>query len=209
MKHYILMADIVSSSEKDQHQLMIDFKDIVNEINTLYSEETLSPLTITLGDEFQCVVKDLISSINIILHLEESIIHKKLNFNLRYILNQGEIETPINKNIAYEMLGSGLTDARNLLNESKSNKFRFRISIENNFKNEILNNAFLIFENITEKWNIKNDFEIVSNFLKFEDYKIVSEKMNKTRSQIWKREKTLNIQSYNSVKHIIRLTSKI
>lgn len=202
------MADIVASSEKNQNQLMIDFKELANEINTTYSKEILSPLTITLGDEFQCVLKDLLSSINIILHIEESIIHKKLNFNLRYILNQGEIETPINKNIAYEMLGSGLTDARYKLNESKNDKFRFSISIENKFQNEILNNAFLIFENIIDRWDVEKDYEIVSNFLKHKDYKIVSEIMNKTRSQLWKREKTLNIQSYNSVKDIIQLTSK-
>lgn len=33
MKHYILMADIIASSEKDQNQLMIDFKSLANEIN--------------------------------------------------------------------------------------------------------------------------------------------------------------------------------
>ncbi len=209
MKQYILMADIVNSSEKIQNQLMIDFKELIKEINESYTNEILSPLTITLGDEFQCVLKNLFSSIKIVLHLEESIIHKKLGFKLRYILHQGNIETPINKDIAYAMLGSGLTEARSNLNDSKkNNKFRFNISIENNLQNDILVNAFKILENIIEKWDSKKDYETVSNFLKFLDYKLVSEAMNKTRSQIWKREKTLNIESYTSIKNIIQLISK-
>lgn len=202
------MADIIASGEKNQNQLMEDFKELIREVNNSYKDEILSPLTITLGDEFQCVLKDLIASTNIILNLEESIIHKKLGFQLRYMLNEGNIETPINKNIAHEMLGSGLTNARQILNDSKHDKFRFAISIENKLQNDILINAFKIFENITEKWNVKKDYETVSNFIKYKDYKIVSETMNKTRSQLWKREKTLNIESYNSIKSIIRLITK-
>lgn len=208
VKHYILMADIVNSSEKIQNQLMIDFKELINEINESCSREILSPLTITLGDEFQCVLKDLFSSINVILQIEESIIHKNLNFQLRYVLHQGNIETPINKEIAYAMLGSGLTDARSKLNDIKNYKFRFNISIENKLQNDILINAFKILENITEKWDSKKDLETVSNFLKLKDYKLVSETMNKTRSQLWKRERSLNIESYNSIKNIIQLISK-
>ena len=208
MKQFILMADVISSGQKKQNQLMVDFKDLVHEINHTYKSEILSPLTITLGDEFQGIPKDLATSIKIILSLEENIIHKKLNFQLRYILHQGEIETPINTEIAYEMLGSGLTNARLMLNDLKEEKFRFKIAIENKLQNNVLNNAFKIFENIVQKWNLKSDFELVSNFIKFHDYKVVAEKLKKTRSQIWKREKTLNIESYNATKNIIQLITE-
>lgn len=208
MKHFILMADVISSGEKDQNQLMIDFKNVVKEVNEFYKDVILSPLTITLGDEFQGVLKDLTASIGIIIALEEQIISNKLNFKLRYVLNQGEIETPINNNIAYEMLGSGLTEARFILNDSKNQKFRFGISIENKLQNDILINAFRIFESITQKWDVDRDYELVSNFIRFSDYKIVAEKVKKTRSQVWKREKNLNIESYNSVKRIIQLITE-
>lgn len=208
MKQFVLMADVIASGEKDQNQLMIDFKELVHEINEAYKKQIISPLTITLGDEFQGIVKDLVASAEIIIALEESIIHKKLNFQLRYVLNQGEIETPINNHIAYEMLGSGLTDARFELNNLKKEKSRFGISIENKLQSDVLNNAFKIFDNIVQKWDLRSDYELVSNFIKFKDYKIIAETMNKTRSQIWKREKTLNIESYNSVKKIILLITE-
>jgi hypothetical protein len=202
------MADVISSGKKDQNQLMTDFKELIHEINQLYKNDILSPLTITLGDEFQGVLKDLATSVKIILSLEENSIHKKLNFQLRYILHQGEIETQINTDIAYEMLGSGLTDARAKLNNLKSDKSKFGVSIENTLQNDILNNAFLIFESITQKWDLESDYDLVSNFITLDDYKIVAEKLDKTRSQIWKRKKTLNIESYNATKKIIQLITE-
>lgn len=105
------------------------------------------------------------------------------------------------------MLGSGLTEARYKLNESKNDRFRFNISIDDNFKKDVLNNAFIILENVIDKWNLKKDYETVSLFLKYKDYKLVSKFMNKTRSQLWKREKTLNIGSYYSAKNIIELVT--
>ena len=208
MKQYILMADIVASGDKNQKQLMKDFKELIKEINVKHVNGILSPLTITLGDEFQCVLKDLSTSIHIIFDLEELKIHKKLDFRLRYILNQGAIETPINRKIAYGMLGAGLTEAREKLTAYKHNKHRFLISIENKVQEEMLMNAFKIVENIIDKWDIEKDYEIVSNFIKLKDYKLVSGAIHKTRSQVWKREKTLNIELYDSIKNIIHLTIK-
>jgi hypothetical protein len=138
------MADIISSGEKKQKQLMSEFKLLINEVNKNNENNILSPLTITLGDEFQGVIKDILTSTNIILEIEESIIKNKFNFKLRYILNEGDIDTPINRDIAYEMLGSGLTDARYKLNELKNHKERFIISLENKLQKNILINAFKI-----------------------------------------------------------------
>lgn len=208
MNYFIIMADIISSSDKNQKQLMSDFKNVVLEINDIYKTELLSPLTITLGDEFQCVIKTLSSSTEIIIAMEELLLHKKLNFKLRYVLNQGSIETEINSSIAYEMLGSGLTNARKKLNQLKIEKKKFLISINDLSKNDILNNAFSIYENLTSKWDVNKDYEIVSYFIKFKDYKKVAMQLNRTRSIIWKREKTLNIEAYFSIKEIIKITSK-
>lgn len=207
MKQFILMADIIDSGKKDSNLLMENFKTLIKEINNSNANDILSPLTITLGDECQGVIKDLSTSIRMILNIEENIIHNRYNFKLRYVLNEGEIETPINQKIAYEMLGNGLTEARFKLNNLKNDKFRFYISIQNKLQNQILIDAFIIYENIVEKWNINKDYESVSNFIKYEDYKIISNMMGKTRSLIWKREKSLNIESYNSIKNIIKNVS--
>jgi hypothetical protein len=208
MKHYILMADIIESGDRPQNILMQNFEELIKKVNKTFKNTILSPLTITLGDEFQGVISNLTTAVNLIICLEEEIVHQHYNFQLRYVLNYGEIETPINKHLAYGMLGKGLTQARNKLNEIKSQKIRYNISLENQNQQQILSEAFKIFGNIREKWSVEKDYELVSNFLKFEDYKAVSLAMKKNRSLIWKREKSLNMESYKAIKHIILITTQ-
>lgn len=203
------MCDVLNSREKNQKNLIEDFRNCTTYINNKYKKNILSPLTITLGDEFQGVINHLSNSIKIIIELEEFIIKNNFPMKLRYVLYFGEIETEINSNIAYEMLGNGLTDSRRIINNMKEKDSRFYIDTKEESKNSILNNGFNIFQNIVDKWKIEKDYEIINSLIEFKDYKIVSEKLNKNRSLVWKREKNLNISSYTSAKEILLVISNI
>ena len=203
------MCDVLNSREKNQKNLIEDFRNCTTYINNKYKKNILSPLTITLGDEFQGVINHLSNSIKIIIELEEFIIKNNFPMKLRYVLYFGEIETEINSNIAYEMLGNGLTDSRRIINNMKEKDSRFYIDTKEESKNSILNNGFNIFQNIVDKWKIEKDYEIINSLIEFKDYKIVSEKLNKYRSLVWKREKNLNISSYTSAKEILLVISNI
>ena len=203
------MCDVLNSREKNQKNLIEDFRNCTTYINNKYKKNILSPLTITLGDEFQGVIKNLSNSIKIIVELEEFIIKNNFPMKLRYFLYFVEIETEINSNIAYEMLGNGLTDSRRIINNMKEKDSRFYIDTKEESKNSILNNGFNIFQNIVDKWKIEKDYEIIYSLIEFKDYKIVSEKLNKNRSLVWKRERNLNISSYTSAKEILLVISNI
>ena len=204
MKHYILMCDIIGSRKQEDVQLMENFKKCTSFINSTYCTRILSPLTITLGDEFQGVIKDLESLVEIIIGIEEYLIDQHVDFKLRYVGYFGEIGTEINRVNAHEMLGKGLTDARKILNQLKKEPKRFVFQIENDLNNLVLNEGFNIFQNIVDKWKIQEDHELISNLIHFEDYKIVASTLNKNRSLVWKREKTLNISTYLSIKNILK-----
>jgi hypothetical protein len=203
MKNYILMCDVIGSRFENQSQLIVEFKSCTQYINIKYARQILSPLTITLGDEFQGVISDLNTVIEIIIDLEEYIIENNFGFKLRYAMVYGQIDTKINKEIAYEMLGEGLTNARFLINQLKKSENRFYLSLDHEETNIMLNNGFSILQSIIDEWNIKKDFELISNLIKFKDYKIVAEMMNKERSLIWKREKSLKMKSYFAIKTIL------
>jgi len=209
MKHYILMSDIIGSRNAPAHFVIKDFKRCTAFINQKYCQDVLSPLTITLGDEFQGVISNLESSINIIIDLEEFIIANNLSLKLRYVLVYGDIETEINNKIAFGMLGKGLTDARTILNNSKGLENRFHINVSREARNIIFNHAFNIFQNVVDRWRIEKDHKVISSFISNPDYKVVARELNKNRSLMWKREKTLNISSYLSVKEIIKTTTQI
>jgi hypothetical protein len=71
------MADIITSSNNaKQASLMKEFKQLVKKLNSTFSENVLSPLTITLGDEFQGVIKDISSAVTLIIFAEEQIIKR-------------------------------------------------------------------------------------------------------------------------------------
>jgi hypothetical protein len=205
MEHnnYILMADIIGSRNSNQTRLMDSFQSVVNYINQSENKNILSPITITLGDEFQGVVKDLPAALHIILRIEEQIITSGSDFKLRYVLLQGEIETKINPQIAYGMMGSGLTDAREHLLELKKSKYRFNFNLVDEKKTQALNNAFIVLQGLIDGWNIKRDYYIVTEFLEHKDYKTVATDLNKEPSLMWKREKSLKLDKYFAIKEVI------
>jgi hypothetical protein len=204
MYYPILMADIINSSEKDSVKLMRQFKDLVLSINKTKNENLLSPLTITLGDEFQGIVDTLENGIKTIFDIEEMILNNKYDLKIRYVLFYGKIDTEINNKLAYEMLGEGLTDARKKLTYLKNTIFRFHINLGNNETNkeEHLNKAFFIYQNFVDSWKEK-DKEIVCQFLLFDDYKIVAKNVNIDQSNAWRRKRSLRIEEYKDIKNII------
>lgn len=200
----ILMADVINSGGKNPTLLMTQLKDVVTTINKEKGANLISPLTITLGDEFQGLSNSMENGIKTIFDIEEKIVQKQYNLKLRYVLYFGQIETEINNKIAYEMLGEGLTNARKELNSLKNKEVRFRIRLTKNELNKetYLNKAFSIYQNFVDSWKEK-DLKIVKEFLLQEDYKIVAQKVQIDQSNAWRRKKSLNILEYNDVKNII------
>ena len=82
-KYYIIMADIIGSGKHNAYELMRDFNDVINSINTENKERLLSPLTITLGDEFQGISSSIQDAIVLMIKIEEKIIHLQKNLKLR------------------------------------------------------------------------------------------------------------------------------
>ena len=200
----ILMADVINSGGKNPALLMTQLKDVVTTINKEKGANLISPLTITLGDEFQGLSISMENGIKTIFDIEEKIVHKQYNLKLRYVLYFGQIETEINNKIAYEMLGEGLTNARKELNSLKNKEVRFKIRLTKNELNKetYLNKAFSIYQNFVDSWKEK-DLKIVKEFLLHEDYKTVAKNVNIDPSNAWRRKKSLNIHEYNHIKNII------
>lgn len=200
----ILMADIIGSRSKDQSVLMEDFKEVVTAVMKLNRDRFLSPITITLGDEFQCIVKSLLDSVIVIFEIEERIIRDQKKFKLRYVLLEGEIATPLNKKMAHGMMGSGLTQAREKLNHSKKS-LGSRFSIETIDSNTAsnLNLAFMVYQSFVDDWSPEKDYTVVARFLDTDDYKLVADQLKRNRSLIWKREHNLKIKQYKATKTLI------
>ena len=202
-QYYILMADIIGSSGFEGQQLMTEFKQMITLHNKRFADKILSPLTITLGDEFQGVVADLPTCVQIIIALDEYAYVKNVGFKLRYSLHYGTIDTPINHKVAHGMVGAGLTQAReNITLLKKDRNRRFWMAIDSPVFDKILNNLFVVYQTVIDSWK-SEDVMLVDAFLKFIDYKEVAKKTKKDVSLVWRRKKSLQIHEYLCLKEAI------
>jgi len=202
----ILMADIVGSSKRKGKALMADFKVAVAWINKMDRHHIASPLTITLGDEFQAVVKNAYGALQIIFDLEQYLMRLKNPFKLRFIIHEGEIETRLNRKIAYEMLGPGLTQAREGLVALKSSRSRFKINLKDEAVSAKLTLGIIIYQGIVDRWTPAQQRVVSAFWEEFSDYKKVAKKLKKDPTVMWKRKRSLMIDEINSLKKLILLT---
>ncbi len=203
-EYVIVMADMVGSSEVPQPATQKIFAKIVANINQKFQPKIISPLTITLGDEFQGIVKSFASGLEIIIALEEAIAFENFPFKLRYVVNKGKIETKINTEICHGMIGEGLSQTRSLLEKVKKKKERYLMN--NATKQETYNGIGKILDMFLRKWEVKKEGEILSLFLSGMNYREIAKKVKKSESQIWKKELSLEIETYKSFKKLINQT---
>lgn len=197
------MGDIVRSSEADQIRLQQNFARLIQQINENHREQLASPLTITLGDEFQGVVNSVENAAEIIMALEEFRWELDMTILIRYSLTLGEIATDINREMAYGMLGEGLAVAREALIEMKSEEDRLVLKGEFARKEQMELSLNLLLELQTEwKWK---DRDIIKGYFRFGGYKEVAKAINKDVSLIWKRFRSLEFSSYGKRKKLVRL----
>ncbi len=207
-RHYIIMADIISSRHiKKGEDFMGQFKHLTTLANEKFQRQIVSPLTITLGDEFQGIVDSAQVLFELVFFLEEQRIEAGYTFQLRYSLVYGEIETEINTKIAYEMYGAGLTQAREGLQHAKDSGHHYYVNLQP-VPEAQLKLCLELYQAIKSDWKPR-EYKIIAAFLKHNDYKDL-ERMGlyKTRSGAWKKGKSLRIDEYHTVKRLIFLILK-
>ncbi|HKK24680.1 MAG TPA: SatD family protein [Gracilimonas sp.] len=200
--NYILMGDVVSSKDYDSQTLQKQLHNITESCNKALRNDLLSPYTITLGDEFQGIPNTLLTAIRTLFFYEEECLRQNLDFKLHYVVHYGKIDTKINPEIAYEMMGPGLTKARELLGSKKRDRKRFQILLDNKVLTQQLNRLFEVLDSIIRSWKI-DDYLLILDMINNDNNAEVGEKHGKNRDQIWKRRKTLMVHEYNLIKEAI------
>ena len=118
----ILMGDLVDSERThapaDLHRL---FNAAIKAHNRAHKSALLSPLTITLGDEFQGIASSLTQAAFMARALRLALMADGID--CRFAIGQAVIATPLNPSKAWNMMGPGLAQTRRKLNDKKSGIF--------------------------------------------------------------------------------------
>ena len=109
MSHIVLIGDIIASKEiTDRLNFQKKFTEVLVKPNKAYYNSMISPLTLTIGDEFQTVLWEATNLFNIINLIERDI----PEISLRYGIGLGKIDTEINSQSAIGMDGPAFHFAR-------------------------------------------------------------------------------------------------
>lgn len=202
MEHFILMSDIKHTGKGSIDSVNGELRNVISVINKLHKKDLITPLNMVMHDEFQGITNNLQRSIEMIFDIEECIIENNLDFKLKHVLYHDTIDTIQSKHLAYERLGFGLIDARERLKLIKKTESRFLIVTDNEKQSLNLNNLFYLYEDYLDSWK-KADYKYVRAFLNNQNYKEVSASFNINISNGWRREKTLKMKQYYTVKEMI------
>ncbi|MCX7044556.1 MAG: SatD family protein [Candidatus Sumerlaeota bacterium] len=196
------MGDVIGSSRMDAIMLRRQFRSLLTDCNRKMKKNILSPLTTTLGDEFQGIVQSLSALPETIFFLDDTIRTREYGFHLRYIAHAGVIQTRINRKTAYGMMGPGLARARALLTEKQRGLPRVIFDLPAQGLAENLTKLFMVLDGLASRWK-PCDYALVQCMLRNSSNQDVAKEFGKDRSQIWKRRKQLHIEEFRILRSLV------
>lgn len=184
------MGDVTASKKADALNLSEELALAVEQANFQFKTQILSPLTVTLGDEFQGVLSQADDYVDLLLWFTKRRLERRWPFELHFSMVQEEITTPINRDIAHGMIGPALTIARELLTRKDRDRPRYQFRVHPEPTSMALNKIFHTIESLEARWRRK-DFELISQLMSGAGNTEIAQMRNVDRTQIWKRRKTL------------------
>ncbi len=206
--HYIIISEVKNAFIFEDKILSTYLKNIITVINKIHKNDFITNLELMPPNEIQGISNNLQKSLEIIFDIEECIIENNLTIKLKHVLYQNKMELVKSKYTAFEQLGMRLIDARQQLNSVKKTDSRFLMITQNEQLSLELNNLFLIYADYIDSWK-KADFEMVTAFLNNRSYKEVATLFNMNTSSGWRREKSLKLKQYYTVKEMILNTGEL
>ena len=160
MKKIAMIGDIVQSRNiNDRAGAQAALKKVLMELNETPSN-LLSPYTITLGDEFQCLKEKADGAFHDILQILVAMHPQKIRFSLGI----GELVTDVNPEMAIGMDGPVFHNARDGMEALKNSQSLITIRGITNVSAQLANHALALVSRNFQKWN-KRQLEIMRAML--------------------------------------------
>ncbi|GLK52608.1 SatD family protein [Maricaulis virginensis] len=195
------MGDVTASSRREAGRVRDWLAGVVATINDTQADDIRSPLTVTLGDEFQGVVASAEAAMRIVFALDALCLEADPPIDLHYVILEGGIETPINPDIAHGMLGPGLTRARQLLTEKptqKRRRTRCTIELGDVTLTAAAADILLALEGLRARWNdVERPYAAV--LLEEPDDSVAADRLDRDRTSVYRRRRTLLVEEYRAL----------
>jgi hypothetical protein len=200
----VLIGDISNSKKIAPHErasLQKTLDKAFSKMNRVLNSHFLSPLMLTIGDEFQAVCTTPESAWEVVLQLN-SLAHT-LDIQMRFAISHGKLLTAINREAPLKMDGPVFWKARELI-EQKDRQFNFHI------EGDPLNSTFRVLgftleetQNMWTSIQAKYVFYLLEN--PDQNPTEAARFFEKTPSTLHRMLKTTHIDLYREVKTELRL----
>ncbi len=202
MDHFILISAVRHLGSSNKEGIENELQNVIGVINKIHKKNFITSLDLVPPNEFQGITNSLQATLEMIFDIEECLIENNLDIKLKHVIYHDTIKSVQSKYTAYERLGFSLIDARQRLESIKKTDSRFLIATSDEKASLHLNNLFLIYEDYLDSWK-KGDIEYVKAFLNHMNYKEVAALFNINTSSGWRREKSLKMKQYYTIKEMI------
>ena len=210
-----VIGDIKGSKHlEDRRGVQNHLKEVLNTINKEYRDDLASKFMITLGDEFQGLLKGGSSAIFMIDKIEREM----YPIQLRFGIGVGEITTDINSNIPLGADGPAYYNARKMIDELKTSekkkmesKVNIKIEIQGNAEiPKLINTIFALLMTIKETWTHRQ-VEIMNSYLKGDGtQKDAARILNINQSNVQKALASANFYTYRkAMEAVAKVLSEI
>lgn len=200
----VIIGDIIDSKKiVDRKQVQMKFKKILHDINQKYAADIASQFTITLGDEFQGLLKNRNNVIKMITEIEMAIAPIKMRFGVGI----GEVSTAINFESSSEIDGPAYHRARAMVEELEASESQYSqrlasiliASQEGNKEiDQLLNSILSVCTALKSKWTIRQ-WEVIEAYLVNEENQYrAAEKLGIGQSSVSKALNAAEFASYKS-----------
>jgi len=119
--YFTIIGDIVSSKlmkNKERYNLQVEIDAVLSEINKKYKQDIAADFAITLGDEFQGLLRNAQS----VLEITDLIKYKLEPIEIRFGIGVGDIFTDISQNSSIKTDGPAFWHARYAVKQMQENK---------------------------------------------------------------------------------------
>lgn len=196
--YHVLMGDVTGSSQRNATDVAAMVRTVSAQANTRFADAILSPLTVTLGDEFQGVLGTAADTLKVLFFLRETVFKDNLA-PLHFSWVFGPIDTPINPKIAHEMIGPALTNARKMLTRKDRARPDIQVDLGNPRQTALMNNVLFALSAIAADWKHK-DAALITDLIEGVDISAVAKRHGRDTSSVYRRRETLMIAPYLALK---------
>lgn len=194
----VIIGDIVKSRKiEERGKVQEKLKKILETVNRDFKEYIEVRFSITMGDEFQGLLKDLSKSYEIIRYIEKELYPLKIRFGV----GMGKLGTPIFENIG-EMDGECFVKARKAIEDAKKLGQNIVYNLGNNEKDMIINTILMLLEAVKTSWK---DIHLKRIWLyeKMGTYEKVAKKEKISKQMVSKMFKRINYYKVKKAEKIL------